>query len=64
MKKFLSVNDIEICIDDTEEGENALLLIHGLTGDKTTMYPIRDMFKDDFLRDDLLAMDLFFLIGK
>lgn len=48
MKKFLSVNDIEICIDDTEEGENALLLIHGLTGDKTTMYPIRDMFKDDY----------------
>ena len=48
MKKFLSVNGIEICIDDTQEGENALLLIHGLTGDKTTMYPIRDMFKDDY----------------
>ena len=28
MKKFLNINDIEICIDDTEEGENALLLIH------------------------------------
>jgi pimeloyl-ACP methyl ester carboxylesterase len=48
MKKFLSIDDIEICIDDTEEGENALLLIHGLTGDKTTMYPVRDMFKDDY----------------
>lgn len=48
MKKFLNVNDIEICIDDTEEGEDTLLLIHGLTGNKTTMYPIRDMFKDDY----------------
>ena len=48
MKKFLNINDIEICIDDTEEGENPLLLIHGLTGNKTTMYPIRDMFKDDY----------------
>lgn len=48
MKKFLNINDIEICIDDTEEGENALLLIHGLTGNKSTMYPIRDMFKDDY----------------
>ena len=48
MKKFLNVNDIEICIDDTEEGENALLLIHGLTGNRTTMYPIRDMFRDDY----------------
>ena len=48
MKKCLRIDDIEICIDDTEEGENALLLIHGLTGDKTTMYPVRDMFKDDY----------------
>ena len=48
MKKFLNINDIEICIDDTEEGENPLLLIHGLTGNKSTMYPIRDMFKDDY----------------
>ena len=48
MKKFLNINDIEICIDDTEHGENALLLIHGLTGDKTTMYPVRDMFKDEY----------------
>ena len=31
MKKFLNINGIEICIDDTEHGENALLLIHGLT---------------------------------
>ena len=48
MKKFLNINDIEICIDDTEQGENSLLLIHGLTGNKSTMYPIRDMFKDDY----------------
>lgn len=48
MKKFLNINDIEICIDDTEDGENSLLLIHGLTGNKSTMYPIRDMFKDDY----------------
>lgn len=48
MKKFLNINDIEICIDDTEQGENPLLLIHGLTGNRTTMYPIRDMFKDDY----------------
>ena len=48
MKRFLEINDIEICIDDTEVGENALLLIHGLTGNKSTMYPIRDMFKDDY----------------
>lgn len=48
MKKFLNINDIEICIDDTEHGENTLLLIHGLTGNKTTMYPIRDMLKDDY----------------
>lgn len=48
MKKFLNINDIEICIDDTEQGENALLLIHGLTGNKATMYPIRDMFKDHY----------------
>ena len=48
MKKFLNINGIEICVDDTEKGENPLLLIHGLTGNKTTMYPIRDMFKDDY----------------
>ncbi len=48
MKKFLNINDIEICIDDTEQGENSLLLIHGLTADKTSLYPVRDMFKDDY----------------
>ncbi|WP_405270259.1 alpha/beta fold hydrolase [Methanobrevibacter sp.] len=48
MKKFLNINDIEICIDDTEKGEKSLLLIHGLTGNKSTMYPVRDMFKDDY----------------
>ena len=48
MKKFLDVNGIEICIDDTEDGDTALLLIHGLTGNKSTMYPVRDMFKDNY----------------
>jgi len=48
MKKFLNVNDIEICIDDTEKGEKALILIHGLTANKASMYPIRDMFSDDY----------------
>ncbi len=48
MKRFLDVNDIEICIDDTEKGEEAVLLLHGLTGNKATMYPIRDMLKDEY----------------
>lgn len=48
MKKFLNVNDIEICVDDTEKGDHILLLFHGLTGCKETMYPIRDFFKDEY----------------
>lgn len=48
MKKFLDIDDIEICIDDTQKGEKALLLIHGLTADKSCMYPVRDMFQDDY----------------
>lgn len=48
MKKFLDIDDVEICIDDTQKGEKALLLIHGLTADKSSMYPVRDMFRDDY----------------
>lgn len=48
MKKFLNINDIEICFDDTQHGENTILLFHGLTGNKQTMYPIRDMLKDEY----------------
>ncbi len=48
MKKFLDINNIKICVDDTEVGEYAVLLFHGLTGSKEAMYPIRDMLKDDY----------------
>lgn len=48
MKRFIDIGDVEICVDDTEKGENSLLLIHGLTANKASMYPIRDMFRDDF----------------
>ncbi len=48
IKKFLKVRDIEICLDDTEIGENTILLFHGLTGSKEGMYPIRDMLKNKF----------------
>ena len=48
MKKVLNINDIEICIDDTEKGDEAILLFHGLTGSKEGMYPVRDMLKDEY----------------
>lgn len=48
MKRFIDIGDVEICVDDTEHGENSLILIHGLTANKASMYPIRDMFRDDF----------------
>ncbi len=48
MKKFMDVNNIKICIDDTEYGEKAILLFHGLTGSKEGMYPIRDMLKEEY----------------
>lgn len=31
MKRFIDIGDVEICVDDTEKGENSLLLIQGLT---------------------------------
>ena len=48
MKKFLDINGIQICVDDTETGNEAILLFHGLTGSKDGMYPLRDMLKDDY----------------
>ena len=48
MKKFLDVNNIQICLDDTEVGDEAILLFHGLTGSKEGMYPIRDMLEGDY----------------
>ena len=48
MKKFLDINDIKICVDDTEVGEKAVLLFHGLTASKESMYFIRDMLKDEY----------------
>lgn len=48
MKKFLNINDIRICVDDTVEGDNAILLFHGLTNSKEGMYIIRDMLRDDY----------------
>jgi len=48
MKKYLNVKDIRICVDDTEKGEESVILIHGLTASKESMYIIRDMLKDDY----------------
>ena len=48
MIKFVKVNDVEICVDDTLKGEKSVLLLHGLTGSKEGMYPIRDLLSDDY----------------
>ena len=48
MKKFLDVNGITMCVDDTEKGDRAILLIHGLTSSKEGMYTVRDMLKDEY----------------
>ena len=48
MKKFLDVNDIRICVDDTEKGDDVILLFHGLTGSKEVMYPLRDLLRDEY----------------
>ena len=48
MKKFLDVDGITICVDDTEKGDRAILLIHGLTSSKEGMYAVRDMLKDEY----------------
>ena len=48
MKKFLDVNDIKICVDDTESDKKPILLFHGLTGSKENTFYMRDMLKDDY----------------
>ena len=48
MKKFLDINDIKICLDDTETDKMPLLLIHGLSSTKEAMYLFRDRLEDDY----------------
>lgn len=49
MEKILKCNGIDLCYDDTEDaGKKILILIHGLTGNKETMYVFREMFRDRF----------------
>ena len=48
LKKLLNVNNVEICVDDTLEGEETVLLLHGLTGSKEGMYSVRDLLSDDY----------------
>ena len=55
MKKFLDINDIKICIDDTEADKKPLLLLHGLSSSKEAMYLFRDRLEEDFR---VITMDL------
>ncbi len=55
MKKFLDINDIKICIDDTETDKKPLLLLHGLSSTKESMYLFRDRLEDDYR---VITMDL------
>ena len=48
MKKFLDVNGIKICLDDTETDKKPIILIHGLSSSKEAMYIFRDQLKDDY----------------
>lgn len=49
MKQFYEVNGISICVDDTgETGKKPLLLYHGLTGNKESMFYCRDLFCDRY----------------
>ena len=48
MKKFLDVNDIKICLDDTETDKKPILLIHGLSSTKEAMYFLRDALKEEY----------------
>lgn len=41
MKKFIKVNGINMCYEEEGEGK-PLILIHGLTGSKATMIPVRE----------------------
>ncbi|MDO5849954.1 MAG: alpha/beta hydrolase [Methanobacteriaceae archaeon] len=48
MKKFLDINDIKICLDDSETDKKPILLIHGLSSTKEAMYMFRDALKEDY----------------
>ena len=48
MKKFLDINDVTICIDDTDEDKKPIILIPGLASSKEAMFFIRDALKDDY----------------
>ena len=48
MKKFLDINNIKICLDDTETDKKPILLIHGLSSTKEAMYFFRNALKDEY----------------
>lgn len=49
MERFLHVNHITICIDDSGDiDKEPLFLYHGLVESKEKMYSIREMFKDQY----------------
>ena len=48
MKKFLDVNDITICFDDTETDKKPIILIPGLSSSKEAMFFIRDALQEDY----------------
>lgn len=49
MKKYINVNDVTICVDDTEDQDKEpIFLYHGLTDSKEGMYNVRDMLRNDY----------------
>lgn len=48
MKKFLNINNIKICLDDTETDKKPIILIHGLSSTKEAMYIFRDSLKEEY----------------
>ena len=49
MERYIEVNGVTLCIDDTMvTDKKALLLYHGLTGSKEAMYEIRDIMQDRY----------------
>lgn len=49
MEKYIDVNDITLCIDDTgDTGKEPIFLYHGLTDSKEGMYTVRDMLSDQY----------------
>jgi len=48
MNKFLDVNGVRICVDDTETDKKPIILLHGLGGSKENTFYMRDMLKDDY----------------